>query len=73
MFLKKLWLNQGSVLRVELDVCKHFDEICQFEPLSSRHTIARSMKDIDPVLQELLKSRVFWLHTWMETQIFSIH
>ena len=58
-FSEKIVVQSGKSLKGIMDVCKHFDDICQLEPLSSRHTIASSMKDIDTVLQELLKSRVF--------------
>ena len=56
---EKIVVQSGKSLKGIMDVCKHFDDICQLEPLSSCHTIASSMKDIDTVLQELLKSRVF--------------
>ena len=46
---EKIVVQSGKSLKGIMDVCKHFDEICQLEPLSSRHTIASSMKDIDTV------------------------
>lgn len=56
---EKLLVRSGKSLKRIMEVCKYFDDICQLQPLSSHHTIASSMKDIDTVLKELLKSRVF--------------
>ena len=56
---EKLFVRSGKSLRGIMDVCDHFDDICELKPLSSRHTTASSKKDKELVLQELLKSRVF--------------
>lgn len=56
---EKLLVQSGKSLKGIMDICNHFDGICQLQPLSSHHTIASSLKDIELVLQELLKSRVF--------------
>ena len=44
---EKLLVRSGKPLKGIMEVCKHFNDICQLQPLSSQYTLASSMKDID--------------------------
>ena len=68
---EQLLVRSGKSLKGIMDVCNHFDDICQLKPLPSRHTTATSIKDKELVLQELLKSRVFDYIPGRKTQVIS--